>query len=100
MHRYTAKWTGWAINIAIGLQVFLGSLATAIGAALSGKNSSVAISTLGGMSKLVASYLARVRGSNEPEFSLLRAKALSHFLREVNAFILDHGHEVGRKPVG
>ena len=36
--RYTAKWTGLMINIAIGLQVFLGALTTALGSALSGKN--------------------------------------------------------------
>ncbi|KAI0249459.1 hypothetical protein BJV78DRAFT_1227553 [Lactifluus subvellereus] len=94
---YQAKWTGLAINIAIGLQVFFGALTTAFGAALSGKSTSVAISILGGASTLVASYLARVRGSNEPEFSLLRTKALNHFLREINAFTLDHGHEVGRE---
>ena len=45
----------------------------------------------------MASYLARARGSNEPEFSLLRTKALNHFLREIDAFTLDHGHEVGRE---
>jgi hypothetical protein len=45
----------------------------------------------------VASYLARTRGSNEPEFSMLRVKALNHFLREINAFKLDYGHEVGHE---
>ena len=45
----------------------------------------------------MASYLARTRGSNEPEFSILRTKALNHFLREINAFKLDYGHEVGHK---
>ena len=30
--------TGWAQNIALGLQVLLGALTTALGAALSGKN--------------------------------------------------------------
>ncbi|KAH9170009.1 hypothetical protein EDB89DRAFT_2230957 [Lactarius sanguifluus] len=92
-----AKWTGLALNIALGLQVLMGALTTALGAALSGKNTSVAISILGGASTFVASYLARMRGSNEPQTSLLRAKALSHFLREIHAFALDHGHEVGRE---
>lgn len=92
-----AKWTGLALNIALGLQVLMGALTTALGAALSGKNTSVAISILGGASTFVASYLARMRGSNEPQTSLLRAKALSHFLREIDAFALDHGHEVGRE---
>ncbi|KAI9455704.1 hypothetical protein BJY52DRAFT_1279301 [Lactarius psammicola] len=92
-----AKWTGLALNIALGLQVLLGALTTALGAALSGKSTSVAISILGGSSTFVASYLARMRGSNEPQTSLLRAKALNHFLREIQAFALDHGHEVGRE---
>ncbi|KAH9056320.1 hypothetical protein EDB87DRAFT_1261254 [Lactarius vividus] len=92
-----AKWTGLALNIALGLQVLMGALTTALGAALSGKNTSVAISILGGASTFVASYLARMRGSNEPQTSLLRAKALNHFLREIQAFALDHGHEVGRE---
>lgn len=35
---YTAKMTGWAQNIALALQVLLGALTTALGAALSGKN--------------------------------------------------------------
>jgi SMODS and SLOG-associating 2TM effector domain len=35
---HTAKWTNWAINIAIGLQVFLGALTTGLGASLSGKS--------------------------------------------------------------
>jgi hypothetical protein len=30
--------TGWAQNIALGLQVLIGALTTALGAALSGKN--------------------------------------------------------------
>jgi len=94
---YRATWMGWGINIAIGLQVFFGALTTALGAALSGKRSSIAISTLGGASTLVASVLARAQGSNEPDGSLLRAKALKHFLREIDAFVLDHGHEIGHK---
>lgn len=37
-----------------------------------------------------------MRGSNEPHTSLLKAKALSHLLHEIEAFTLDHGHEVRR----
>jgi hypothetical protein len=36
--RYTAKYSNWAQNVAISLQVFVGALTTALGAALSGKN--------------------------------------------------------------
>jgi hypothetical protein len=38
----------------------------------------------------VASYLARMRGSNEPETSIRRKDALNHFLREINGFKDDH----------
>lgn len=46
------------------------------------------------MSTLVASYLARARGSNEPEFSTERVRDLDHFLRECRAFKMDHGNTV------
>jgi len=45
----------------------------------------------------VASYLARTKGSNEPHASRLRAQTLEYFLRDINAFVLDHGHESGGK---
>jgi hypothetical protein len=34
---FEAKWTSYALNIAIGLQVFLGALTTGLSAALSGR---------------------------------------------------------------
>ena len=46
------------------------------------------------MSTMVASYLARTRGTNEPESSIARVKDLEHFLREVRAFDLDHGGDI------
>ncbi|KAI9436402.1 hypothetical protein BJY52DRAFT_1158895 [Lactarius psammicola] len=96
MHR-TATLTEWFLNCAIGLQVLIGALTTALGAALSGKNTAVAISILGGASTILASYLARMRSSNEPEGSRLRENALNHFLREIKGFQMDHGHDVGRE---
>lgn len=44
------------------------------------------------MSTLVASYLARARGSKEPELSLVRVRDLEHFIRDIRAFQLDHGY--------
>ncbi|KAH8990669.1 hypothetical protein EDB86DRAFT_2938702 [Lactarius hatsudake] len=93
----TAQLTEWFLNTAIGLQVLIGALTTALGAALSGKNTSVAISILGGAATLIASYLARMRSSNEPESSRNRADALNHFLREIKGFQMDHGHEFGHE---
>ncbi|KAI9455703.1 hypothetical protein BJY52DRAFT_1188255 [Lactarius psammicola] len=93
----TALLTEWFLNCAIGLQVLIGALTTALGATLSGKNTSVAISVLGGAATLVATCLARMRSSNEPEFSRLRAKDLDQFLREITAFQLDYGKETGHE---
>ncbi|KAJ8519200.1 hypothetical protein ONZ45_g3826 [Pleurotus djamor] len=88
-----AKMTGFALNAAIGMQVLLGALVTAVSAATVGRQTSIATSVLGGMATLVASYLARARGSNEPELSITRVKDLEHFQRECDAFIMDHGHK-------
>jgi hypothetical protein len=41
---------------------------------------------------MLASYLAKARGSNEPESSLLRVRDLEQFIREIRAFQMDHGY--------
>lgn len=51
----------------------------------------------GGLSTLTASYLARARGSNEPELSTIRVKDLDQFIRECEAFSLDSGHLDGHE---
>ncbi|KIJ67195.1 hypothetical protein HYDPIDRAFT_107920 [Hydnomerulius pinastri MD-312] len=83
-----AMMTGYALNIAIGLQVLLGALTTGLSAAISGRQES-------GLATLVASYLARARGSNEPELSITRVKDLEQFLRDCRAFQMDRAHEYG-----
>ncbi|KAK0234696.1 hypothetical protein EDD85DRAFT_90657 [Armillaria nabsnona] len=97
--KYTSKarMTGYALNIAIGLQVLLGALTTALSAATSGKQTSIAISILGGISTMVASYLARARGTNEPQRSLTRVKDIEQFIRECEAFDMDHGQDTGHE---
>ncbi|EPQ53180.1 hypothetical protein GLOTRDRAFT_24252, partial [Gloeophyllum trabeum ATCC 11539] len=50
---------------------------------------------LGGMATLIASYLARMRGSSEPDSSIRLTKDLDQFIRDIEAFVLDHGHETG-----
>jgi len=57
----------------------------------------ISIAVLGSLSTLVASYLARTRGTSEPESSLLREQALSNFIRKLRAFILDRGMEEGHE---
>ncbi|KAF8272242.1 hypothetical protein EI94DRAFT_1555684, partial [Lactarius quietus] len=51
----------------------------------------------GGALTLTASYLAHTRGSKKHSALLMRVKVLNRFLRELEAFQLDHGHEVGRQ---
>ncbi|TFL03620.1 hypothetical protein BDV98DRAFT_503983, partial [Pterulicium gracile] len=91
-----ARMTGYSLNGAIGAQVVLGALTTGLSAALSGKQVSTVTAVLGGLSTMAASYLARTRGSNEPELSISRTKDLEQFIRECEAFQLDFGHLYGR----
>ncbi|KAF7979992.1 hypothetical protein HWV62_40080 [Athelia sp. TMB] len=87
-----ASINGYALNGAIGLQVVLGALVTGLSSVVSPQRVGLTTSILGGLSTLVASYLARMRGSREPELSLTRTKDLDHFIREVQAFQMDKGH--------
>ncbi|KAI0808163.1 hypothetical protein C8Q74DRAFT_1231405 [Fomes fomentarius] len=91
-----AKYNGWALNVAIGAQVVLGALTTGVAAATTGKQTSIATSILGGLSTLAASYLAKSRGSNEPEESTRKAQDLKSFIRDCEAFKLDCGHVYGQ----
>ncbi|KAF8910443.1 hypothetical protein CPB84DRAFT_1219402 [Gymnopilus junonius] len=116
-----AKWTGWILNAAIGLQVLLGSLTTGLSAvATTGRSvryllcatyctcvhtidifllfqAAVNTTILGALSTIVASYLARARGSNEPELSIARTKDLDQFIRDCEAFKLDNGSDMTGK---
>ncbi|XP_006459676.1 hypothetical protein AGABI2DRAFT_135041 [Agaricus bisporus var. bisporus H97] len=88
-----AKSTGWTLNAAIGLQVLFGSITTGLSAVgTTGRSTAVQTTIFGAMSTLVASYLAKARGSKEPELSIVRTRDLEHFIREIEAFMLDHGH--------
>ncbi|KAJ7119526.1 hypothetical protein C8R44DRAFT_788317 [Mycena epipterygia] len=91
-YEFKARMTGYALNIAIGLQVLLGALTTGLSAVTSGRQTSIMTAILGGLSTVVASYLARARGSNEPELSIARCKDLEQFVRECEVFVLDFGH--------
>ena len=52
---------------------------------------------LAGFSTLVVSFLARVRGSNNPELSITRVKDLEQFICECQALEMDYGHVIGDK---
>ncbi|KAJ7119518.1 hypothetical protein C8R44DRAFT_624260 [Mycena epipterygia] len=96
-YEFKAKITGYALNIAIGLQVLLGALTTGLSAVTSGRQTSISTAILGGASTVVASYLARARGSNEPELSITRCKDLEQYIRECETFVLDFGHITGNE---
>ncbi|KAH6913537.1 hypothetical protein BKA70DRAFT_725242 [Coprinopsis sp. MPI-PUGE-AT-0042] len=91
-----AKRTGRILSTAIGAQVLLGSLTTGLSALGAVKNNTaLATTVLGALTTVVASYLARTRGSNEPELSITRVKDLEKFIRELEAYILDFGQYIG-----
>lgn len=75
--------------------MLLGALTTGIAAATTGRATSIATSILGGLSTIAASYLAKTRGTGEPEASIARYKDLEQFQRDCQAFILDRGHLTG-----
>ncbi|KAG5727727.1 hypothetical protein E4T56_gene20737 [Termitomyces sp. T112] len=88
-----AKMTGWTLNVAIFIQVILGSLTTGVSAgAANEKQAAIGTAILGALSTIVASFLARARGSGEPELSATRVKDLEQYIREVDAFLMDHGN--------
>ncbi|EMD37656.1 hypothetical protein CERSUDRAFT_154405 [Gelatoporia subvermispora B] len=93
--RRKAKLTGYAINSAIGIEVVLGALTTGIAASTSGHETTTVIAILGGLSTLAASYLARARGSGQPDSSILLCRDLENYIRDLEGFMLDHGTVLG-----
>ena len=49
----------------------------------------------GGCATIIASFLARARGSHEPEFSIARVKDLEQYIRDCETFTMDYGHLLG-----
>jgi len=88
----TARISSVLVNLALGLQVLVGALITGVAAAASPGAARISTSILGGASTLVASFLARTRGSGEPELSRERARDLQKFIRTCEATVLDWGH--------
>jgi hypothetical protein len=90
-----ARATGFAFTAAIAAQVIFGSLTTGLSAALTGRQVSNTTAALGALSTIAATYLARARGTNEPDASISRTNDLDYFIRECQAFQLDYGHLYG-----
>jgi len=86
----------WSINVASGVQVFLGALTTGLAAMrLDGKQLGIATTVLGILTTLAGAFLTKVRAGGEPETSTIQAHDLNQFVRKCEAFQIDHGHEVG-----
>ncbi|EIN04205.1 hypothetical protein PUNSTDRAFT_108690 [Punctularia strigosozonata HHB-11173 SS5] len=90
-----ARLNGIALNVAIGMQVLLGALTTGLAAATRGRSTSIVVAIFGGASTCVATYLARARGTGEPENSKIRVRLLDHFIRDCDHIIFDEGYHVG-----
>ncbi|KAK0187204.1 hypothetical protein F5146DRAFT_1226754 [Armillaria mellea] len=86
-----AMMKGYTMNIAIGIQLLAGALTTAISALVTGREITIVLPVLGGISTLAAAFLTKVRGSNELEGSLMVAKDLEQFIRECKGFLVDFG---------
>jgi hypothetical protein len=85
---------GYALNIAIGLQVVVGALTTGLSVVTSGKQTQIMTAILGGIATIIAAFLARARGSGEPERSSMRARDLEQFVREAESFVMDRGYMI------
>ncbi|TCD67233.1 hypothetical protein EIP91_000362 [Steccherinum ochraceum] len=91
--RTRAAMTRWLLNIAIATQLIFGAVTTGLSAAMLGKPTSIVTAILGAFIVLAASYFVRARSLGEPERSSSLAKVLEDFVRDCEAFVLDHGHE-------
>jgi hypothetical protein len=88
------------MNVAIGLQVIFGSLTTGLSAAITSRQGSLITAVFGGILTVLATYLARMRGSGEPERSRARAQDFASFVRDLEALMVDHGCEVSGAGTG
>jgi hypothetical protein len=55
---------------------------------------SIGVSIMGGVSTILSTYMAKARGTGEPEISKALVMNLEQFIRECEAFTSDHGMEV------
>jgi len=87
-----------SLNIAIGLQIVIGSLITGLAAVTTGRQTSITTSILGAFSTIIASFLARMRGTGEPDRSKASARGFDRYVRACDAYLVDHADEPGRDP--
>jgi len=81
-----ARWHVWILNIAVGLQVLLGALVTGLASTIKPSKVGATSTALGSLATLTAAYLARMRGSQEPELSTKRRDLLDFYIRDCKVF--------------
>ncbi|TDL16776.1 hypothetical protein BD410DRAFT_730914, partial [Rickenella mellea] len=79
-------------DIALGLQILTSALITALSAV--GVSGDRKVSGISAVATVVASYLARIRGTGEPYLSYSRSDNLQSFVRQCESFVDDHGDEI------
>ncbi|KAK0187205.1 hypothetical protein F5146DRAFT_766929 [Armillaria mellea] len=99
MYAERAMMNGYAMNVAIGIQLLVGSLTTAISALVTRREVTIVLPILGAILTVTAAFLIKARGSNEPEQSLMVARDLEQFIRECKAFLVDFGSDTDKKEV-
>ncbi|KZS86658.1 hypothetical protein SISNIDRAFT_388514, partial [Sistotremastrum niveocremeum HHB9708] len=92
-YTYYAEVASKLLTVALTLQVIINALVTALSAIVSARRSQIMTTILGGLGTLISSYLAKARGAGEPELSRNRARELQKFIRTVEGFLVDYGHE-------
>ncbi|KAK0447381.1 uncharacterized protein EV420DRAFT_1276252, partial [Desarmillaria tabescens] len=84
-----AMMKGYTMNVAIGIQLLVGSLTTAISTLVTGREVRAKfVLRCSAISTLAAAFLTKARGSNEPEQSLMVARDLEQFIRECKALLV------------
>ncbi|GJJ08285.1 hypothetical protein Clacol_002495 [Clathrus columnatus] len=84
-----ASLAAWATNIAMFSQIVSNAIITGLSASGGGRH--------GALGTIVSAFLARIRGTREPERSKTHSQNLEKYIRELRAFIEDHGMSQGRE---
>ncbi|KZT35159.1 hypothetical protein SISSUDRAFT_1051798 [Sistotremastrum suecicum HHB10207 ss-3] len=87
----TAQRVGWALNLAIGIQIILGALTAGLSALNPGRGTQVMNVVLGISTTVVSGFLARMRGNGEPDLSLSTKADMEKLIRDIQSFIDDWG---------
>ncbi|KZT35162.1 hypothetical protein SISSUDRAFT_1131318 [Sistotremastrum suecicum HHB10207 ss-3] len=85
-----------SLNLAIGLQIVIGALTAGLSAVTPGRSTQIMNAILGIFATIVSGFLARMRGSGQPELSINTKRDMDKLIRDIEAFIVDWGHKTPR----